>query len=186
MRGLGFMAVLLCVACASAKSPATVQTSGAESARPTIDVPPPDESPPGVASTDESSPDKSTPDGSTPDKSPPEASLSGSAAPATPAPPPERPAPQDKGAAASEARQCAARGGTMQPVCMSGHIACVAPYSDGGKRCSDKRDCIGACVYEGPEPPPANPVGSCQRTNDPCGCRATIRKGIVQSTICVD
>ena len=74
----------------------------------------------------------------------------------------------------------------MQPVCMSGHITCVVRYRDGGKRCTDKRDCTGECLYEGSEPAPAMAVGSCQRTNDPCGCRAKIRQGSVQSTVCVD
>jgi hypothetical protein len=74
----------------------------------------------------------------------------------------------------------------MQPVCMAGKLACVVRYRDAGKRCSDKRDCMGQCLYEGQDPPPPNAVGSCQRTNDPCGCRAAIRDGRVQSTVCID
>lgn len=75
----------------------------------------------------------------------------------------------------------------MQPVCMMGKLECVVRYRDGGKRCTDKKDCIGDCLYEGSGPPPsANAVGACQRTSDPCGCKIPIVGGRVRPGLCVD
>jgi hypothetical protein len=169
MHGLA-LTVLLCVACAprAQPPPAPVQARDAENARPTVGASP-REAPP--------------PEAPLPEESRPEPSLSGAVVPATPEPPAE---PLETGSAAVEVRQCTARGGTIQPVCMSGQLACVVRYRDGGKRCRDKRDCTGECLYEGPVPAPATAVGSCQRTNDPCGCKAPIQHGSVQSTLCVD
>ena len=75
----------------------------------------------------------------------------------------------------------------MQPVCMMGELACVIEYRDAGKRCTDKRDCRGQCLYEGPDPPPpSKAIGVCQRTSDPCGCKAFIHDGHVEPTLCAD
>ncbi|HEX4340690.1 MAG TPA: hypothetical protein VH062_32500 [Polyangiaceae bacterium] len=87
---------------------------------------------------------------------------------------------------AAETKACAARGGTMQPVCMLGELTCVVRYRDGGKRCSDDRDCSGECLYEGEEPAPAKAFGKCQRTSDPCGCKAPIHDGHVEPALCAD
>jgi hypothetical protein len=86
----------------------------------------------------------------------------------------------------AEQKACAARGGKIEPVCMLGELMCVIRYRDGGKRCVDKRDCTGECLYEGPTPAPAKPVGACQRTSDPCGCKAPIVNGKVAPAMCVD
>ena len=75
--------------------------------------------------------------------------------------------------------------GTLQRICMEGELECVFRYRDGGKRCHDKSDCTGECRYEGPRPAPPNPVGTCQRSSDPCGCKSRIRDGRVE-TLCVD
>lgn len=99
------------------------------------------------------------------------------------------PAPHDDRAAEptkAEKQACAARGGKIQPVCMAGDLECVITYRDGGKRCTDKKDCIGKCLYEGSDPPAKNPVGACQRTSDPCGCQAPIVGHKVQMAFCVD
>ena len=86
----------------------------------------------------------------------------------------------------AERRACAARGGTIQPVCMAGELECVIRYRDGGKRCSDKRDCAGECLYEGPDPAPPRATGSCQRTSDPCGCKSVIHHGHAEPALCAD
>jgi hypothetical protein len=169
MRGLGLAAVLVLVSCGSQpKAPAPVR-----------DAVPASEAPP----ADVSSPDVSSPEASMPDSPP-----SGSSVPSPSAPPPSEPAPavSEPRPTAAETRQCSARGGTMQPVCMLGQLACVVRYRDGGKRCTDKRDCIGECLYEGPVPAPPTATGSCQRTNDPCGCKAPIHHGRVQPAVCLD
>jgi hypothetical protein len=183
MRGFAFTAVLACVACAfSAPPPATVQANDPERSRSAASATPPE--PP---RTDGSVPEEPTPEQSTPEASRPTSPASAPAALATSTPPPSPPAETvAPSPTAQEVRQCSARGGTIQPVCLSGHLTCVVPYRDGGKRCRDKRDCTGDCLYEGSEPAPATAVGSCQRTNDPCGCKARIKQGTVQSVVCVD
>lgn len=102
----------------------------------------------------------------------------------------EEPSP-DAGATAApadDAAGCAARGGVMKPVCRMQKMTCVLTYEDGGKACSDKKDCTGECIYEGDESAAKRePVtGVCQRTSDPCGCRARVSGGKVMTTICVD
>jgi hypothetical protein len=87
----------------------------------------------------------------------------------------------------AEEKACAARGGKIEPVCMMGNLECVLRYRDGGKRCTDKKDCTGDCLYEGSAPPPVEKaVGACQRTSDPCGCKAPIVKGQVRPALCRD
>jgi hypothetical protein len=107
--------------------------------------------------------------------------------------PPYRPTPVTRSAPSSdptptraEEKACAARGGKIEPVCMMGSLECVLRFRDGGKRCSDKKDCIGQCLYEGPQPVPAKPLGACQRTSDPCGCKAPIVNGKVSPALCTD
>lgn len=173
MLKLGWAALLVFVACASrAEPPRDAQDRSVGAARPAVDASPIHE-----PATGELLP----------------AASSQPVAPATPEPqpPPQQtpdPAPgvAEAGPTAAEARECSARGGAIQPVCMSGGLTCVVRYRDGGKRCSDKRDCMGACLYEGSGPAPTTAVGSCQRTNDPCGCKAQIRHGRVEPTVCVD
>jgi hypothetical protein len=96
------------------------------------------------------------------------------------------PASTERRPTAAETRECSASGGTIQPVCMMGELMCVVRYRDAGKRCSDKRDCIAECLYEGPDPPPPKATGRCQRTNDPCGCKAPIHHGHVEPALCAD
>jgi hypothetical protein len=87
----------------------------------------------------------------------------------------------------SDVKACAARGGKIQRVCMMGAFECVVRHRDGGKRCSDGRECSsGKCVYEGRHPAPKNATGGCQRDSDPCGCRAFVVGGRVQPALCVD
>ncbi len=106
--------------------------------------------------------------------------------PAPPLSPDPTPAGSGRQPTAAETRRCAARGGTIQPVCMAGELACVVRYRDGGKRCSDKRDCTGECLYEGNDPAPEKAIGACQRTSDPCGCKAVVHDGHVEPTLCAD
>jgi len=104
----------------------------------------------------------------------------------SPPPPPAEPAAQEPATTPVEAKACAARGGTIQPVCMLGKLECVVRYRDAGNPCTDGAQCLGECLYEGEDPPPAKPVGRCQRTSDPCGCKAPIVSGRVEPALCVD
>ncbi len=76
----------------------------------------------------------------------------------------------------------------MRPVCRMQKVTCVLTYADGGKSCSDKKDCTGECIYEGDDnAPKSGPVtGVCQRTSDPCGCRAPVSGGKIMQKVCVD
>src|SRR5262249_6278598 len=56
------------------------------------------------------------------------------------------PQPAEQRPTSAETRACAARGGTIEPVCMLGELMCVVRYRDGGKPCSDKSDCVGECL----------------------------------------
>lgn len=94
--------------------------------------------------------------------------------------------PVQKKPSSEEVRACAARGGKIEPVCMTAHLTCVVRYRDAGKRCTDKSGCQGECLYEGERPPPPNPAGRCQATSDPCGCKAPMLKGQVQPMLCAD
>ncbi len=89
----------------------------------------------------------------------------------------------------AEKRACAARGGKLQPVCMGGIIECIVRYRDAGKRCTDKKDCTGECLLlgAGPAPAPGTPTtGTCQETNDACGCAARVAGGKVTGMDCLD
>lgn len=88
-------------------------------------------------------------------------------------------------AAQSAEASCAARGGAMQPVGRLQRLTCVVPYADGGKTCSDKADCQGACIAEGNLDAPAS-TGQCQKSNVQFGCYAKIVNGKATATICVD
>jgi len=94
---------------------------------------------------------------------------------------------------------CGARGGKVQPVCMSGQSACVRPYSDGGKSCSTSSECSGGCYVDferdcgnfrcyqsGPPAVGAAASGVCRRNDSPCGEFARIENGVVVETFVAD
>ncbi len=86
---------------------------------------------------------------------------------------------------------CTARGGEVRPVCLTGALACVTPFSDAGKKCRDSSECLGKCLVDehqlNPVPEPGSAAeGRCQRDDDPCGCFVEVIDGIVQQGLCVD
>lgn len=108
--------------------------------------------------------------------------------------PAETPAPGAENAiefplpAITNPEECAAKGGSIRPVCRQQVPTCVVTYTDVGKTCKDDADCQGKCLLEGD--PPADRTqqveGTCQADSDPCGCRTEIKGGLAQETICVD
>ncbi|HEX7665033.1 MAG TPA: hypothetical protein VF407_10995 [Polyangiaceae bacterium] len=95
--------------------------------------------------------------------------------------------PWNRKPSAAEVKACSARGGKLQPVCMSGALECVIHYKDAGKPCKGKKDCTGGCFYMGDRPEPGTSViGNCQATSDPCGCKTIVENGKVGSSICTD
>jgi hypothetical protein len=86
--------------------------------------------------------------------------------------------------------ECRANGGTIRNVCRLQLPACVVPFADGGKRCTDSRQCKGKCLLDTETDRPLRPGdyadGRCQRDNDPCGCKIEVMYGKVESGVCVD
>lgn len=115
------------------------------------------------------------------------AAASAEAAAADPqsAPPrPPTPAPE-----ASDSRACEARGGRMQRVGMAQAWACVTPYSDAGKRCTDGDQCQGDCILTDDKAPGAadQPVtGQCQADDNRFGCTFTVEDGRRGPGLCID
>ncbi|MEZ5998448.1 MAG: hypothetical protein R3B98_07125 [Hyphomonas sp.] len=87
-----------------------------------------------------------------------------------------------------ERAKCEAAGGEVMMAGLLGHESCVQPYPDAGRACSDASDCLGQCMLD----PSADvsmgdpATGTCQRTDSPFGCYATVRNGIAQPALCVD
>jgi hypothetical protein len=79
---------------------------------------------------------------------------------------------------------CEESGGKVQRGGMLGYEACIRGFADADQRCRDDRDCEGQC-FAADDPAPGQP-GRCQRTTSPFGCRAAVRDGVVQPTLCVD
>ena len=82
------------------------------------------------------------------------------------------------------ATECAAAGGTYQPVCLSGKLFCVLPFSDAGKLCQGSEDCEGQCL--GNFSSVDNTIGTCQSDNNPCGCFVFIERDEEPVGICID
>jgi len=83
---------------------------------------------------------------------------------------------------------CAAKGGTMQPVGRAQTMQCVIAYADAGKRCTTGSDCLGDCrVEDAPFPADGSAaVGRCQADSQPFGCYARVENGRTTSAICID
>lgn len=84
--------------------------------------------------------------------------------------------------------KCVSRGGIWGRVCLSQSLMCVRKFDDGGKACSDSKDCESRkCVAVGRE---ANEqgvtVGECVRTSDPCGSFNFIVNGKPTGSISYD
>ena len=79
---------------------------------------------------------------------------------------------------------CEQSGGEVQRGGMLGYEACVRTFADADQRCRDSKDCEGQC-FAATDPAPGKP-GRCQKTTSPFGCRAAVRDGVVQPTLCVD
>jgi hypothetical protein len=85
-------------------------------------------------------------------------------------------------------RSCTALGGTMRRVCFSGVMACVKPYKDAGKNCTDGSQCEGhRCVDVGNKVSDDGSIlGQCKENDDPCGSFSAITSGKRGARIHVD
>lgn len=88
------------------------------------------------------------------------------------------------------AAQCTAQGGHWQRVCLMGSLACVVPYADAGKACTDGSECAGkrclapqgAGIFPGQGPM----QGQCIANNNPCYFGINIEKGFTVPTAVAD
>ena len=82
---------------------------------------------------------------------------------------------------------CAGRGGVPTDGPFKERY-CRVPYADGGKRCTDKSQCQGACiVLGGVATSHATPVaGVCETANVQYGCFSILEQGAHVQTLCVD
>lgn len=97
------------------------------------------------------------------------------------------PVPAPSSSDADEAA-CKVKGGTIQPVGLAGRPACVIPYKDAGKSCTDGDECEGDCWTGSAAPGPDGKFhGKCQETNMPFGCHGRVEDGkLAGGIMCVD
>lgn len=70
---------------------------------------------------------------------------------------------------------------------MLGHWACVMPYTDAGRPCTDGAQCQGDCRATGPVGRPGEAAtGVCQADTSPFGCFTRVENGRSAGTLCVD
>ena len=90
------------------------------------------------------------------------------------------------GASPTDPKVCAALGGQLQKVCRSQTLACLVPFRDAGKPCTDKSQCQGRCLAVGRPDMGVAVAGRCETNHGPCGCFTTVVRGKVDGSICVD
>lgn len=83
--------------------------------------------------------------------------------------------------------KCRSEGGTVRGVGMFGTPACVKPFNDAGKVCTDKSECQGLCKASEGSIVGSRSTGTCQKdTHDIYGCYDKIEQGIVVGGVCLD
>jgi hypothetical protein len=84
---------------------------------------------------------------------------------------------------------CAERGGAPTSGPFKERY-CRVPYADGGRACTDKSQCQGACIVLGgvakTQPAAARVFGVCETANVQYGCFSLVEHGAAVQTICVD
>ncbi len=83
--------------------------------------------------------------------------------------------------------KCRAEGGSIRGVGMFATPACVKPFPDAGKTCSDKSDCRGLCKAPDEVAVGSQSTGTCQNdTHDIYGCYNELKQGAVVGGMCFD
>jgi hypothetical protein len=83
--------------------------------------------------------------------------------------------------------KCQAEGGTVRGVGMFGTPACVKPFQDAGKACTDKSECTELCKAPSDSPIGSHSSGTCQKdTHDNFGCYNRVEQGLVVGGVCLD
>jgi hypothetical protein len=98
----------------------------------------------------------------------------------------QAPAPRASGQGAEA--NCAARGGTLQPVGRMQSFQCVIRYADADKRCTDGDQCGGDCLLAeaGSVQAGTTAAGQCAPTSDRFGCATRVEDGKAEPTLCID
>tara|TARA_X000001316_G_scaffold6537_1_gene1601 strand:+ start:1621 stop:2190 length:570 start_codon:yes stop_codon:yes gene_type:complete len=89
----------------------------------------------------------------------------------------------------TERASCEAAGGTVARDGLLGWEQCIQRFADAGKACSDNSDCLGQCRLTSSADMPGQDVkvtGTCQVTDTPFGCYATVEHGRATPMLCVD
>jgi hypothetical protein len=82
---------------------------------------------------------------------------------------------------------CIAKGGHVGGFGMFGTPACIVPFPDAGKACTDSAECAGECErYDDLVEAGTRVGGTCQVQTPEDGCFQTIVEGVAQQAICVD
>lgn len=83
--------------------------------------------------------------------------------------------------------QCRTEGGSVRGVGMFGTPACVKPFADAGRACSDKSECEGLCEAADDAVIGSRSAGTCQKdTHDFYGCYNEVKQGLVIGGMCFD
>jgi len=83
--------------------------------------------------------------------------------------------------------QCRAGGGFIRGVGMFGTPACVKPFPDAGKVCTDESECQGMCKAPESAIVGSSSTGTCQAdTHDIYGCYDKIERETVVEGVCLD
>lgn len=82
---------------------------------------------------------------------------------------------------------CEEEGGEWKKLGMQQRDSCVLPAADGGKSCTDSKQCEVACVAKNKESHyGARAEGVCLQSTDLFGCHSYVSKGIVEPPLCTD
>ena len=82
---------------------------------------------------------------------------------------------------------CSAKGGKWGKVGMRQQFACELRTNDAGKACTDSSQCQVACIVVDANIAPSSKVtGQCYGSTLLFGCRAYVRDGKAEPTLCAD
>lgn len=85
---------------------------------------------------------------------------------------------------ATDRAACTSAGGRVERRGRLQAEACVRPFADAGKACTDTSQCQGKCVSTGNATDAT--AGQCQADDRLFGCYSEIKSGKAVNTICVD
>lgn len=86
-----------------------------------------------------------------------------------------------------DVNDCKSKGGIIRGVCMFCIPACIIPYADAGKNCTDSSQCKGLCWNNAWDlEMGASASGTCTADAQDCKCGVEIINGKVAGGVCED